>query len=842
MRIFYKELLLLYSVDQFRAKSKSLRFFLQLVHEIMIFGQNSQFFWFTSIKIEGWDSTKAFLEIINLASFDYFSFTYNFFNQFVIVVLIINFLFYCSIIYLLRESYCQRAVKNWVQFLLQSLMYLIGELLFIPILLTSLLVFKYSAKEDSVISEYSLTQSSNGVIFGEVGKYASIVFILSHLLITVLYEGVSYDCRHVEDSVLSSAKLTAKSEVVWKVLMIFNCFGFFYFQKDNYVIYLQVIIVVYLGNALYILIQLPYYCRHRALFKMMQNIDCGYAGIAFLIGYKIDSAPFIVIIFCILQPALIILTYNCILYRYSKLTSSALLSIHSSFSSFERSIRAELSHPEGKVSTLLELSKHYKQTKENYNLILQAYYSLDNLRNPSLANSKASTIKLSSFDFFSNIQIYKCKFICEKAATTSSVSRAHKEFIDFCKAKEQDKDFCFLFIKFLDAIVRRDCKIETIKKLATRLANKKGKLMSKFGILVDRFVDPCELNEFYGSLLCDLLGEEELGKSLLDQVSSMKTEKKIMIGNGNNENKCYFIVSANEKDSGRILYFTRKFANLFEVSIDKIENLSFYDMIPESLKKQRRSSIKKFLENYSSTNLKECRASFILNSQGFAIECSLDIEIVGYEGSLNFFCALTPADHKLEFVIIDKFGMIIANSKEVNKVVQHTSRYLEASHIDCIFEVPIFESIKSGNILSYKTKDTNAKVYILLKSTNLMHSIVYFSESFMELSSIDLHFTDKPYHVFPEEYNDLNKQTKYIHSQKIKNIEIRDECANKLNDENLIIDDKPDKKNDAFDKDRQSSHSSSKNTLSKKEYQSLVNSVKALRVSKYLISLSVNSN
>lgn len=842
MTTLYKELLLLYSQNPFRPKSVSVRFFLQLVHEILIFGQNSQFFWFTSINIQGWDSTKSFWEIINLASFDYFSFKFQFFNQFLIFVLFIYLLFICSIIYLIRESYCERSVKNWIYFLIQSLMYLISDLLFIPILLTILLVFKYSGKEDSVVSEYSLSQSSNGVVFGEVGKYCSIIFILLHLASMVFYEGVSYDCRHIDDSVLSTAKITAKSEVIWKALMIFNCYAFFYFQKENYEIYLNIVIIVYLGNALYILIQLPYYCQYRALFKIMQNIDCGYAAIAFFIGYKINSAPFIVTVFCLLQPALIILTYNFILYRYSKLSSFTLQSVPRSFNSFERSIRSELNDPEGKVSTLLELSNHYKQTKEAYNLILQAYYSLDNLRNPSLANSKISTIKLSSFDLFSNIQIYKCRFICEKAAETCLVNRTHREFIDFSKAKELDKEFCFLFIKFLDAIVRKDCKIEIIKKITTKLANMKGKLMSKFGKLVDRFVDPCELDEIYGNLLCDLLGEEEIGKPLLDQVSTIKTEKKITIGNNNNEDKCYFVVSANEKDSGKILYFTKKFGNLLEISIDKIENLSFYDMMPESIKKQHKSSIKKYLENYSSTNIKDCQGNFILNSKGFAIECSFDIEVVGYEFSLNLFCGLTPTSHKFEFVIIDKYGLIIANSKEVNKILQHPSRYLENLHIDCIFEVPIFELINSGKILSYKIKDTNTDVYILLKSTNLIHSIVYFSESFMELSNIDCNSRDKAYNFFVEEQNDVNKLKKYKSSQKYKNIEKKDDYAFRLHDEKHIFDnDMQENKNDIIDKDRLSSHSSSKNSLSKKEHQSLINSVKALRISKYLISLSVKN-
>jgi hypothetical protein len=442
MKLIFGGLAMLFSTHSFRPKSFIFRLVLQILHEFIVFGQNSPFFWYTSISLKGWKSTKIFWELINYTSIDYFSFKFQIFNHFVIAIIGMYFFLVAFFGYLIKENYYKRTGKPWVFFVVQSLMYILCDLSFIPILLTIFLVFKYSGQEDQIIIEYSLEQTSTEIIFGSTGKYIAIVFLVLHVWFSFIYEAVSHSLRYSADDNLEYSKKNAKSDLMSRMLMIVNCNSFFYFQQDNYQIYLVLLFFSYILIGLTILVELPYYSLYMNLIKFVQYADSAFVTLAFFVGYS-SIQLFIITFSFLIQPELIILVYNILTYRISKL-SSASQAFNNSFGKFELSIRPKLKSGIHGV-TLALLSKHYEKEKNNQNLLLQAYFSLDILKDPSLAYTKVTIVKLSAFNILKNIQILKFQNICDKMIESNPISIIHKQFIDFLKQKCLASYFVLIF-------------------------------------------------------------------------------------------------------------------------------------------------------------------------------------------------------------------------------------------------------------------------------------------------------------------------------------------------------------------------------------------------------------
>lgn len=729
MEFLYKIWLTLYPCNRSISESTSLLIIYICLYNLCILGQSLRFFWQANSPLSNWSSFKVFWYIISAPSIDPIADSYNFIPNY--VLFIISFSSSSLILFIILSIGVGLKKKLPVFYiaLTRLSVFILCDLMFIPITTMFFIILKYSSGELEEIEEFSENINVNILNYGVLGQGFSVFFLVAIGIFTVFYEACGYELRLVSKNAVNTSKSNSKACALIRFVQFLNCYLATEMKTSNYEAFLIVCFLMYAACAGYLIYYLPYYCFVPNLLKVFVNVDCAFVSLAFWVGLKMNRADIVTLIAIFLQLPILILVKETLRFRESRFPNINNLT-NNEFRYFEMSIRKYLTSGSLKEDLLSCLVKNYKQHPNKFNRIIQAYYCSDVLHNKMLGLNKIIGIPSKGFDIFTNFQVYKCKEqLKEECQSSSEGFKMHQYFVDFFEAKEKDKGFCLEYLNFIEKVNKGNFKTSELRGFINSLAIKAKDIRKMYENILERFPTSMDAKNLYGSLLLNVLNDVENGNRFMGKAGETRIalnkgmpKHHLSFANG----RAFIVLSGNPKTIGKLMYFTNNFLDFIRLKSKEAKGLSINNLMPKDFREPHDNFLLKFLENTTNIEVFKCTPSFMLDSRGFLLECTMSSEIIGCVDSVNFICGidmiLTSKDRGFSFMHPN--GLLKEHSKNFPQILGLNDKNIENIYIQDIFRDFSFDDFTTVDYVQVRYNLQDKLINILIKDVQVGNAIL----------------------------------------------------------------------------------------------------------------------
>jgi hypothetical protein len=582
------------------------------------------------------------------------------------------------------------------------------------------------------VDEYPNDLPGSKVNFGIYGEVLAVTVIVFVLFIAFIYETCNYDIRYPKEDYMENRKIHAKVDYIIKLNYAVNSYFFTNIQLTNYYAYLCVALLLYTTTTAVVIYYVPYYSKAINYLKLWSQLSCMSTCFYFWLGFTLENSGITFLLSVSTCPIIAFFSYSIVNLRL-RLVLPLAQAQRKSFEKFELSLRNLLKTSEKNPNFFKNMKKNFKISESRFIWVLQAYFSIYNLNNCSLALTKISLASSKGFNIPDCYQVFKCRKIIQLSCTTASNGfKILKFFKKFRKTKEKDYDFCKNYIKFFNVFLEKTVSLTSLKLKISSLVKNIEKLKENYKKLSKRFPDSAEVKDLYGSLLTELLNNHRKGKKMMSEAEGLKSISHL---NKNSEfctGRCNFVVSLNDH-SAKLIYFNKDLLNLLRFPLNFSEDLHLSMILPKILSDWFLKISKDFTFSSVSNEILKNHRFYLVDKNGFLIECIANIENIS-SGFENFFWFLIdPVIIKSRgFAILNESGQILEHSEKFKKRFKYEKVTFKGLFIQEFIEGLSLESSYFDRcIVLPKTAENDSTFYILKK-----HSI-------MDTSIVVLYFTDQ---------------------------------------------------------------------------------------------------
>lgn len=818
-----------------------------IVLNCIVLAQNMQLLWNPELTVNNWEKYSTFWEIVRIPSFDSAAAKFNALPQF-FYALVVN----LGVILGLFISLCilrflKRKPPTVVMALARFIWTVTSEIIFIPAIICFMIVFKYSSGDYVYVQEYTGKIKAENVNLGDTGRVLSVVLCLLIIIYTLVYEACAFDVKVENNTSLNESRLHGKVNISVRIISLSNCVLYVYFQKDNYELYLILLIIIHSLLSFCVIYYIPYYSIFVNFMQLFVQFDCSCTAIFFLIGKFLDTAQIPFIMTLLFQPILLILSYETIIYRFSHIPEPY-ESFGKPFEIYALSIRKYLENGDLKEELIKSMNINYKVHPNKLNRLLQTYYCIDTLKNPILGLNKIITTSHRGLDIFSNFQVYKCKSALKTYCSENCEGfKLYKYFVDFDLTKEKDHLFCNLYSNFLSKILEKAPELTKLKFFIKELAQNMKKIKKNYEELITSFPSSFEAKEMYGSLLIHIFCEVDIGHKYMSKMPGADNlHMKNMLKNSLTftSDRSFFVISGRESTLGKIIYYNKNFINLIGISDETIHDFYLDELIPPLFRDGHNMHLKNFLENHTNNIIFHTYSLCILDMSGYLVECIVSSETIGYKSSVDFICTIDPVHSKdKEMAIITPNGYIWSHTKGFPLMLGVEVDFVEHKFLNSLIPDINIESLKPNQLVKVMIRDNEKKKFkkcltFFLKIEKVgkvpIH-FLYVSADEAEMrrfmtdrnENLDLNIDQNKSKIFASYMQSNFEEFK---TNVVKKVEIFDEKGSKVD---------IDKENERNEKSKISSHSSSVTFLTFRESLSLNKAIHVLNITKFVLLISV---
>ncbi|OMJ77840.1 hypothetical protein SteCoe_22473 [Stentor coeruleus] len=729
MDFLYKIWLTLYPCNRSISESASLLIIYIALYNLCILGQSLRFFWQAKSDLSNWSSFKVFWYIISAPSIDPIADYYNFMSNYVLFIIIFSSSALILFIVLAIIVGFKKKLPVFYIALTRLSIFILCDLMFIPITTMFFLIFKYSSEEFEEIEEFSENVNVKILNYSVFGQGFSVFFIGVIGIFTVFYEACAYELRLASTSIVNTSKSNSKACVLIKIVQFLNCYLATDLKASNYEAFLILCFFMYGVCAGYLIYNLPYYSFVTNLLKVYVNVDCAFLSLAFWVGLKMNRADIVALITIFSQLPILILVKETLRFRESSLPDINNIT-SSNFYFFELSIRKYLTSGSLKEGLLSYLVKNYHHYPCKSNRIIQAYYCSDILHNKMLGLNKIIGIQSKGLDIFTNFQVYKCKEqLKEECQNTSEGFKLHQYFVDFFKAKEKDKGFCLEYLSFIEKISRGKYKINELRWFINSLAKETKKIRKMYENILERFPTSIDTKGLYGSLLINVLNDVENGNKFIGKAEETRValnkgmpKHHLSFANG----RAFIVLSGKPETIGKLMFFTNNFLDFLHLKGKEARGLSINSLMPKDFREPHDNFLLNFLENTTNIEVFKCMPSFMLDSKGFLLECTMSSEIIGCVDSVNFICAIDMilASKDRGFSFMHPNGLLKEHSKNFPLILGLNKKSIENIYIQEIFQDFSFDDFSTVDFVQVRYNLQSKLINILIKDVQVGNAIL----------------------------------------------------------------------------------------------------------------------
>ncbi|CAG9329399.1 unnamed protein product [Blepharisma stoltei] len=375
-----------------------------------------------------------------------------------------------------------------------------------------------------------------------------------------------------------------------------------------------------------------------------------------------------------------------------------------------------------KFSGSLEIEGFYS---DKLFTVWEAYYCIDVLSDERLARIKLNKAVSMRSTLEGDFQVWKCKILLEEHSIGfyEDISTLYY-ILQLENIKKKDEILCNKFLDFWAEITSDKPMMAKLQHFSGEISRKLDEVKKGYSDLVKSFPNNIYCHELYGSLLMDILKNNEIGFKLLSRknglMSIQKEASKSKFWKFSEING-FLIVSANPELFGTIIYANLPAGQILSQPVSRIIGSKLSSYIPEPFSEQHDKYLKKFLSNCTNPDVEPKMSYFLKNERGYLVGCDFKITLISLVEHIYFFISLNPNVKHREFALVSDYGQIYAYSELFPQIIGNNKISLANQFADKIIPgveclamkplEPLLISINSKEILLVKI------THIVLKSS-----------------------------------------------------------------------------------------------------------------------------
>ncbi|OMJ67152.1 hypothetical protein SteCoe_35768 [Stentor coeruleus] len=699
---------------------------LALIMSMQLLAQNINFMWNPYLDMDNWKTYIDFWVVLNYPCIDSLAASLGLLKIFMYLVISLISTNAILVITILLLNASSKQVPN---FLLKSLrlnLKFTCELYFIPTSIILIMLFKYSTIEIHEIQEYANLPDSQIMNFGALGQIFSIIFLLIHALFSIIYEGCYLEIRHSLCETNLHAKSSPKIEILIKIIYFINCIFFTNIQLSNYFAHMIILSITYAYCTYKYIYYLPYYSTFMNYIKILVHFEAFCISAFFVLASFIGNSTIVFVLTIFMQPIIIILSKFAIDYRM-RIANKPKKQTESSLIVFELAIRKRLMSTENSKKLIEYINLHYENKKNKLVLVYLAYYCKDIQENTNIAGIVISRVDYKGFDFITNFQIFKCQKILEKENFQKSEGlRMSSYLIVSDKVISNEKKFCLNLLNIIKKLNKENIKISAFEKLVISCNDNLKTVKKNYEKLIETFPDAKETYKNYGTFLSKITFEENYGNQFINKYNfetydSRANSKKLNLFS---HYKSYILItSGNPQSFGKIIYANLNICKLFQLSLEDYKDSFFQSFIPKPIYEMLNVQMIKLIVK-SETNFLFIKDNFfMLDFDGFLIECIISTECLGYNEGVKFVSVIQSVNNKYrEIGLISEDYRIINHTRNFTRVMNLNFYKAESLYlIDCMPK-NIFKQLLKNKQIVYSPSNDGSKYGLIIKEIPFLTS------------------------------------------------------------------------------------------------------------------------
>ena len=668
-------------------------------------GQIVNFLWNPKLNLQNWSDFSGVFAILSYSSIDNISSALSELQSCL--------LFFCSLILfnfilIILHSIIRLSgfkIPECLLKLMKLILSLTNDHFFIPCIYLPVMLYKYSATNHNEIEEYLEKNPGSLFNFGILGQIGSIVLLMIHIPISFLHSCLNCNIRHAAKDIVLTAKIDVKFELVIKFVFALLSIGFPLLQINHYIVFLCLTTTFLFMAALYHVLRMPYFSVFTNFIIIVKYIEGFSLGIFFITGYVLNSLTIVLVLCIFMQPVIVLVSYEFVKFRIGYIGKSNDII---SFKNFELQNRNTFCGKNGDNLIMAKTNFIYLKEKNQMIKVIQSYYYLDVVRNTSLASIKICQATCSNLNFFAKFQIEKCKEAIKTEGLESSYGIKIIKFINNQQlALDKDKQFCKLFLKFLEKLQENSSTQKVLENLIVKANEKISIAKKKYKDLARAYPDSIIISKMYGSFLLEIVGNSSMAQIFLSKseiVGRNKSSKEKYSEVFYDKSVCVVISSGSQNSIGKILNANISLCKFLEIEQEDILNMTLMDLLPIHKDFNLAKFLIKFSETCASQYLHVNQLMYLKNKQGYLKECMITTECIGLDSKIQFVSVIEPhISPERQSALLYQDGTIFAQSEELADVFDVHLGKIEMMNIKDL--VPQFDTFSKSNSNCFYVKN-----------------------------------------------------------------------------------------------------------------------------------------
>ncbi|CAG9321887.1 unnamed protein product [Blepharisma stoltei] len=668
--------------------------------------------WYYDMNISGWNNYLDFWRFIGFFSFD--SIIAELKVMKIAFYVISATLGFCIFLLLAIGALKTRGWKitNFIVFLPSEIIGFMTSIGFVPFMMVFLIVTKYSIKNDRTVIEYK-PLIADDLDLGLSGAILGIFSAVFLFLFTLIYELFTADIRHSfadknikarSDSNLDVAITCFKTLIV--ILYIFAGHLNVYWYLTFFTI--STVTLSYLTFKFN-----SYYNPIVNSIKVSKLFIMSVVALSFLFGLASDNA-LVTLVLCVCAIPLI---FGIFLMKIWKITVNE--ENFSGFANdqheFELKLRRFLmdkSQLSAKIAidAFINVKKYPRFRVNKLFIAWKVNYCAFTIKDYCLSRINLAEMGNVSGSIEGEIQEWRIKKYLDDNKDKTPVLRFLLYLIDLEVSRHHDEHLCSLLIDLWGEVTSSKPRLQRLELLMRDSSDLIFKVKNLYNSMID--IKSERVFELYGSLLQTILREYEKGTAILSKIRKnkqleifMKNERKLSQFEEQNGN---ILISANKDNFGSIVFINDIGSQILKGRIFEIMGNKISCYIPQPYSKKHVEYEKKFIENCTNPQVEKPNSLFLLDQQGFLLECQILLRLTAMNNYLYFMMSFMTVKTSREIALTSEDGLIFSYSEGFAKLIAEPTKSIRNQYLSDFLpeivlpQVPLFEpillSIKENNV------------------------------------------------------------------------------------------------------------------------------------------------
>lgn len=686
---------------------------LQIIILIIIACQSYRLTWKPILNIQSISHFSSFLEVLSYPSIENLFAHFESFKPFSMVLISLPIITLLLIIFHFVLIYTCKKHSKVLSSIINFKLFIQDTLLFIPMSLTFLMIFKYSNNTGLTMSEISDQPTPNNLDFGVAGSILSIVSIFILLLVVTVYQGCAYEINHVKSKALLTSRFLYTSDLIEKLLTFARCVLYVKVSNEFYKTFIILSFVSYLVQGFFHLSYMPYYHSLMNTLKTIQVAEGILFAIAFFVGYVSDNANIVLYLSMFLQPCVLLIVISVCNKRQEEIKKepNGMKTVN-----FEHYLREKLIRQE-EIPGIFKLTRtHYEVTKNQIVFVLEALYSLYVLNNSMLGVNKLNEYKWSSFDIFSNLQIFKAASLVEQNLEASKGVKTVIFLHKMEKIIKNEENYSKSIEDLSCELSQSPASLSKLKNYLRKISKNRGKVKKSYRHFLEIYPNSFIGYEMFGTFLLNILQDSLNGVQLLEKAKILKqskTEEKNKENIFSTLTSNLMLVSGDKDKLGKILFLSESLCNMLKIDFTDSKNYFLKEFIPEPISSIHDMSMINFIK-YGETNKFIPDSPFVmLSKENFLIECEIHAEMVTKDHSLLFVIEIKQVKPNREVAFVSSDGYIFSHTQNFGKILGFKeTRIFNGDNIFNLVTQPLLKD--EVNIITFMDQETGFHIEVAL--------------------------------------------------------------------------------------------------------------------------------